>query len=106
MGWLSWIVTIVVVVIIIIITVDAATAPATCALDKNIILPDACRGSCPVDTPKSKCCIATATRPYAVFFTQAAACACPTLGCGTLGGANKKPAADYVATREKVLSQP
>jgi hypothetical protein len=103
MGWLGWIVTIVVVVIIVITIIDIATVPATCALDKNILLPDSCRGSCPVDTSKAKCCTTTATRPYAVFFTQAAACACPTIGCGSLGE-NKKPAADYVAAREKILS--
>ena len=60
-------------VIVTLIVVDVATAPTTtrgqCVLDRRVVLPDVCLNSCnpPFDCTRS-------TRPYAVFFTQAATC--------------------------------
>jgi len=60
-------------VLLTLIVVDVVTAPVAtsgqCLLDRRIVLPDVCINSCkePFD------CTLT-TRPYAVFFTQAASC--------------------------------
>jgi hypothetical protein len=60
-------------VILVLIAVDVAKTPTAtkgqCLLARRIILPDICVNSCnpPFD------CTAT-TRPYAVFFSQAASC--------------------------------
>ena len=56
-----------------VVVVEIATAPTTtkgqCVLDRRVILPDVCLNSCnpPFDCTRT-------TRPYAVFFTQAASC--------------------------------
>jgi hypothetical protein len=68
-----------IVVIIVLIIVDATRTPPatpreTCTLVRHIVLPDAC-----VCSVAGKTCTPTATRPYLIFFKQAAACA--TLGC-------------------------
>jgi hypothetical protein len=64
---------IVILVVVALVVVDIATAPTTtkgqCVLDRRVILPDVCLNSCnpPFDCTRT-------TRPYAVFFTQAASC--------------------------------
>ena len=69
-----------IVVVIVLIIVDAtrtpppATPQETCTLVRHIVLPDNC-----VCSTAGKSCTPTKTRPYLVFWTQAAACA--TLGC-------------------------
>jgi len=70
---------IVIVAIIVLIIVDASSKPPpapqeTCTLVHHIVLPDNC-----VCSVAGKTCTPTATRPYLIFFTQAAAC--PTLAC-------------------------
>jgi len=50
----------------------------TCVLVRRIVLPDIC--SCTAVGGAS--CPPATTRPYAVFWTQAASCVTPTLGCG------------------------
>ena len=85
LGWLAIVVAIAFALLGVAI-VDTVTVPAICAVDRNIVLPDRCRGTCPaVSLPNTACCSVTATRPYLLFFTQDAACVCPNLGCGTLG---------------------
>lgn len=63
-----------IIVLLTLIVVDVATTPTAtkgqCLLDRRIVLPDICVNSC---TPAFDC--TTTTRPYAVFFTQAATCA-------------------------------
>jgi hypothetical protein len=64
---------IVILVVVALVVVDIATAPTTtkgqCVLDRRVVLPDVCLNSCnpPFDCTRT-------TRPYAVFFTQAASC--------------------------------
>ncbi|PYI98842.1 MAG: hypothetical protein DME98_02810 [Verrucomicrobia bacterium] len=75
---------IVVIVVVVLIIIDVVrtlgptsskpTDQGTCTLVRRIVLPDYC--SCSV---AGKTCTAATTRPYAVFFTQAASC--PTLAC-------------------------
>ena len=72
---------IVIIVVVVLVIVDVATNPSptptpqeTCTLVHHIILPDAC-----VCSVANKSCHPTKTRPYLIFFQQAAAC--PTLGC-------------------------
>lgn len=70
---------ILVVVVIVLIIVDVtrtppATPAETCTLVHHIVLPDDC-----VCSKAGKNCTPTATRPYLVFWQQAAAC--PTLAC-------------------------
>jgi hypothetical protein len=73
---------IVVLVVVVLIVVDVANTPAptnppgggTCTLVHRIILPDTC-----VCSTAGGHCSWTTTRPYLIFFTQAASC--PTLGC-------------------------
>ena len=92
---MKWVVPIlgVIVVIVVLIIVDVArsgpsrtagpggSGTGTCVLIRRIMLPDICSctaaggASCPVAT----------TRPYAIFWTQAANCATPTSGCARLG---------------------
>jgi len=50
--------------------------PETCVLATRIFLPDVCVTSC---SGQSVSCPANTTRPYAIFFTQAATC-----GLGTV----------------------
>ena len=63
----------VIIVIITLVVVDLATAPTAtrgqCLLDRRIFLPDVCVNSC---NPPFDC--TNTTRPYAIFFTQAATC--------------------------------
>ena len=55
------------------VVVDVASTPTAmkgqCLLDRRIILPDICVNSC----SQSFDCTLT-TRPYGIFFTQAASC--------------------------------
>jgi hypothetical protein len=80
-GAVAALVGIVILVAIVLVVVDVATTPSppktpqdTCTLVHHMILPDACVCS----NPKGQC-FPTETRPYLIFWTQAAAC--PTLGC-------------------------
>jgi hypothetical protein len=71
-----------IIVIVVLIIVDVARTPAstaapgkgTCSLVRRIILPDTC-----VCSAAGATCSWVTTRPYSIFFTQAASC--PTLGC-------------------------
>jgi hypothetical protein len=71
-----------VVVVVVLIIVDVASTPppttqppgGTCTLVHKIVLPDTCVCSAAGGT-----CHPATTRPYLIFFTQAASCA--TLGC-------------------------
>jgi hypothetical protein len=70
---------VVIIVIVVLIIVDVARTPPappqeTCTLVRHIVLPDAC-----VCSVAGRQCSPTETRPYLIFFKQAAAC--PTLGC-------------------------
>jgi hypothetical protein len=69
--WLG--VGLVVFILVTLVAVDVATTPTAtrgqCLLSRRIVLPDTCVNSCPTAFD----CTAT-TRPYAVFFTQAASC--------------------------------
>jgi hypothetical protein len=70
---------VVVAIVIVLVIIDAtkkppATPQETCTLVHHIVLPDNC-----VCSVAGKTCTPTATRPYLIFFTQAAAC--PTLAC-------------------------
>lgn len=60
-------------ILVTVIVVDVATTPTAtqgqCILARRIVLPDICVNSC---TPAFDC--TRTTRPYAVFFTQAATC--------------------------------
>jgi hypothetical protein len=78
-GAIALLVGIAIVVVVVLVIVDVATNPPptpqeTCNLVHHIILPDAC-----VCSVASKSCHPTKTKPYLIFFQQAAAC--PTLGC-------------------------
>lgn len=59
--------------LITLVVVDVATTPTAtrgqCLLSRRTVLPDICVNSC----PSAFDCTLT-TRPYAVFFTQAASC--------------------------------
>jgi hypothetical protein len=61
-------------VVIILVSIDVASTPSpgkgACVLARRTILPDICVNSC---TPPFDC--TTSTRPYGLFFTQAASCA-------------------------------
>jgi hypothetical protein len=61
-------------VVIILVSIDIASTPSAgkgaCILARRTILPDICVNSC---TPPFDC--TTSTRPYGLFFTQAASCA-------------------------------
>ncbi|MEM7411959.1 MAG: hypothetical protein AAF430_17145 [Myxococcota bacterium] len=62
------------VLLVIVIVVDIVVRPTpvagTCALDRQLLLPDACAGNCePGDD-----CLALTTRPYLGFLVQAASC--------------------------------
>ena len=91
-GIVILVVAILVVVVAVVIIVDATrttppvppSAPAPpCTLVRHIVLPDVC--VCPLDRSN---CTPTRTRPYLVFWTQAAAC--PTGGClGTVDLRNR-----------------
>ena len=71
-----------IVVLVVLVIVDVASTPAptappsggTCSLVRRLVLPDTCVCSAAGGT-----CIWATTRPYLIFFTQAASC--PTLGC-------------------------
>jgi hypothetical protein len=87
-GAVAALIGVVVVVAVVLVIVDATKTPPktpeeTCALVHHIILPDACVCS----NPKGQC-FPTDTRPYLIFWTQAAAC--PTLGCA-IDLRNQKP---------------
>jgi hypothetical protein len=60
-------------IIIALVVVDVATAPTVtkgqCLLDRRIILPDVCLNTC---NPPFDCTLTT--RPYGLFWTQAATC--------------------------------
>ena len=60
-------------VVIALVVVDVATTPTAskgqCLLTTRFLLPDICANSC---SPPFDC--TRTTRPYAVFFTQAASC--------------------------------
>ena len=64
---------IVILIVVTLVVIDVATAPAPargqCLLDRRVVLPDVCLNSCnpPFDCTRS-------TRPYMIFFTQAASC--------------------------------
>jgi hypothetical protein len=74
-----------VIVIVVLIVVDVTSTPApttpgpvgTCTLVHRIVLPDTC-----VCSVKGGSCTAVTTRPYLIFFTQAASC--PSLGCAVI----------------------
>ena len=63
----------VVFLLVTLVAVDIATTPTAtrgqCLLSRRTVLPDICVNSCPTAFD----CTLT-TRPYAVFFTQAASC--------------------------------
>ncbi len=63
----------VVFLLVTLVVVDVATTPTAtrgqCLLSRRTVLPDICVNSC----PSAFDCTLT-TRPYAVFFTQAASC--------------------------------
>ena len=63
-----------VVVLLVIAIIDVVSRPTpnpeTCALDVQILLPDTCAGDC----EPGSICLPLTTRPYAIFFTQAATC--------------------------------
>jgi hypothetical protein len=63
----------VILIVVALIVVDVARTPTAtagqCLLSRRIVLPDICVNSC---TPAFDC--TATTRPYAVFFTQAASC--------------------------------
>jgi hypothetical protein len=63
----------VVFLLVTLVAVDVATTPTAtrgqCLLSRRTVLPDICVNSC----PSAFDCTLT-TRPYAVFFTQAASC--------------------------------
>jgi hypothetical protein len=67
-----------IIVIIVVIVVDVASPPQPsaigCTLNRRIILPDICVGSCGSSTVT---CLPATTRPYGFFFTQASTC--PTI---------------------------
>ena len=70
---------IVIIVVVVLIVVDVARTPPpapqdTCTLVHHIVLPDNC-----VCSTAGKSCTPTQTRPYLIFWKQAAAC--PTLAC-------------------------
>ena len=70
---------IVIIVVVVLIVVDVARTPPpapqdTCTLVHHIVLPDNC-----VCSTAGKSCTPTETRPYLIFWKQAAAC--PTLAC-------------------------
>ena len=77
---LGIIVAILVVAVVVIVVVDVTSTPApdpkqdACLMDRNILLPDRCLCS---REPRPDC--TATTRPYLIFFTQAATCA--SLGC-------------------------
>ena len=78
-GLIPVVVVIVIVAVAVVIIVDAtrtppATPQETCSLVRHIVLPDNC-----VCSVAGRSCTPTATRPYLIFWTQAAEC--PTLGC-------------------------
>ncbi len=67
---------IIIIIVAIVVAVDVTNNPTptsqdSCDLDRNILLPDKCVCSNP---PRAECA-ATSTRPYGLFFTQAASCA-------------------------------
>jgi len=71
------------VVVVLIIRDVVSTPPATssqCILQRNTLLPDRCVTGC---AGAEALCTVT-TRPYAVFFTQAATCAAALI-CGSSG---------------------
>ena len=84
MKWLGIGLGLVIIVIVGLVIKDvASTPPATtrqCILQRNIILPDRCVTGC---AGGERLCT-VATRPYAIFFTQAAACA-DAIICGAGG---------------------
>ena len=65
---------IVVIVVAVLVAVDVANTPTAttgqCLLARRTVLPDICVNSCSVPFDCT-----TTTRPYAIFFTQAASCA-------------------------------
>jgi len=80
-GAVAALIGIVIVVVVVLVIVDVARTPPppaapqeTCTLVRHIVLPDAC-----VCSVAGKSCHPTKTRPYLIFFQQAAEC--PTLGC-------------------------
>ena len=77
-------VVIVAVLIGLVIIKDVASTPAPtkgqCILQHNILLPDRCVTGC----PGGELVCTVTTRPYAIFFTQAASCAVAIL-CGSSG---------------------
>ena len=82
-GAVAALIGVVIVVVVVLVIVDVASTPSppstpppqeTCTLVHHIILPDAC-----VCSVAGKSCHPTKTRPYLIFFQQAAEC--PTLGC-------------------------
>ncbi len=63
-----------IILVVTLVGIDVARTPTAtkgqCLLSRRVVLPDICVNSC---TPAFDCTVAT--RPYAIFFTQAAACA-------------------------------
>jgi hypothetical protein len=87
MKWLGGGLGLVIIVVLIglVIRDVTSTPPATksqCILQRNILLPDRCVTGCALGIAETLCIVAT--RPYAIFFTQAAACA-DGLICGSGG---------------------
>ena len=65
---------ILVMVVLVVVIIDVATNPPPapqnrCSLDTNILLPDTC-----VCSKAGGRCTWLSTRPYLIFFTQAASC--------------------------------
>jgi len=71
-----WIGVIAIVTLVTLVIIDVVRTPAPvqgrCTLATRIVLPDICVNSCP-SSGVDVCTVAT--RPYAVFFTQASKCA-------------------------------
>ena len=87
--WGIGVVTVIVGVVLVVVDVASTPTPPTgsCVLVTRIILPDICVASC---TPTEQIDCTATTRPYLIFFTQAATCiTTPILGC--ISVSNRRP---------------
>ena len=61
-------------VLLVLVAVDIVSTPApdpsVCVLDNDLVLPDSCTGSC----DRLLGCPPASTRPYLIFFEEAASC--------------------------------
>jgi hypothetical protein len=78
-GAVATLIAVAIAVVVVLAIIDATSKPPpapadTCSLVHHIILPDNC-----VCSTAGRSCTPTRTRPYLIFFKQAAAC--PTLAC-------------------------